>query len=342
MSVFTRRRVLAALVCISVVLIASGCGGQQKVKYPERTINLIVGWAAGGPTDVIARAVAPALQKKLGQPVILTNTPGAAGSVGAENVSKQAPDGYTLLFGSETMSTWNVMGVTTLNYKKDFVPVGVVAEAVPCVIVPSDSPYKDLKQLVDDARARPETIKCSTAGPGTVPHVCGLMIGKVLGPKFSFIPFQGGIAAITAVLSKQTDMTIEMMQSIAPHYKGGKVRVLATFTNERLKQLPEVPALGELYPEMKNLLPYGPWFGLLAPKGTPAEVTQKLATTLDSVLKEQEWQTSADNMYVRTLGITDSAKVVEYLDKWTSVTSWLLYDLGIAKESPEKYGIAKP
>lgn len=334
-------RVLVVLVAAALVLSAAGCGQKTEVKYPERTVNVIVGWAAGGPTDLIARGLTPLLQAKLGQPFIVTNTAGAAGSVGADNVSKASPDGYTLLFGSETMSVWKVMGTSPLSYK-DFETVAVVAEAIPSLIVPADSPYQSLKDLIEDAKKRPEQIKFSTAGPGTVPHVCGLMLTKALGAKFSFIPFQGGAPAVTAVVGKQVDVTTEMLQTTTPHYKAGKVRILCTFTNERVAQLPDVPALGEIYPEMKSYLPYGPWFGVLAPKNTPKEVTQKLAAAIDQCLKDPQWKTHADNVYIRTLGITDPAKISAHLDRWTSVTAWLLYDLGIAKESPEKFGIAKP
>ncbi|NPV69714.1 MAG: tripartite tricarboxylate transporter substrate binding protein [Firmicutes bacterium] len=337
----TSVRALVVLVTMALVFSVSGCGKKTEVKYPERTVNVIVGWAAGGPTDLVARGLAPLLQAKLGQPFVVTNMAGAAGSVGADNVSKQSPDGYTLLFGSETMSVWQVMGTVPLSYK-NFEVAAVVAEAIPALIVPADSPYKDLKELVEDAKKRPEAIKMSTAGPGTVPHVCGLMLSKYLGAKMSFIPFQGGAPAVTAVIGKQVDLTTEMLQTVLPHHKAGKARILATFTNESVAQLQDVPALGEIYPEMKPYLPYGPWFGVLAPKGTPKEVIQRLATAIDECLKDPKWKTHADNIFVRTLNITDPAKISAHLDKWTSDTAWLLYDLGIAKESPEKFGIPKP
>ncbi|MGB9867692.1 MAG: tripartite tricarboxylate transporter substrate binding protein [Bacillota bacterium] len=348
---------VAALGMCLVGTMVAGCAGAQqaqqpaqqqqqkpaeppKPKYPERPINMIVGFPAGGPTDLLARGMADAMQKRLGQPVTVTNMAGASGSVGANHVLGQAADGYTLFFGSEALSVLKVMDVADINWDS-FEVIGLAARATPALVVPANSKYNTVQDLVKATQANPEKIVMSTAGPGTVPHVCGSMLQKHAGAKFKFVPMQGGAGAISAVLGGQADCTIEMIQSLADHVKAGRLKMLAVFTNETFPGFEKVTPIGTVYQAMKPMLPYGPYFGVFARKGTPSEVVQILKTTVKEIVTSADWKAYCEKLYCEALPLFEQ-DATKYLGDWTSQTVWLMWETGVAKKSPEQFGIPKP
>ena len=173
---------------------------KPELKYPERPINAVVGFNAGGPTDVIARGIVPILQEIVGEGIAITNTPGAASATAASSVMQAKPDGYTLFFGSEIMSVWQTMGTMDMSPTRDFIPIKLVAEATPVLAVPPDSKFTSAEELIQYAIDHPGELRIATAGPATVPHISGLLLEKQLGAKFTFVPFQGGGPAVTAVM----------------------------------------------------------------------------------------------------------------------------------------------
>jgi len=314
---------------------------QPKTKYPERNINAMVGFSPGGPTDVIARGILPILQEELGVGIGITNTPGAASATAASNVLQQPADGYTLFFGSEIMSVWQTMGTIDLSPTKDFIPVKIVSQAIPVMAVPPNSPFNSAEELVQYAKENPGKLRLSTAGPGTVPHISGLLLEKYLGCKFTFVPYEGGQPAITACMGGQVDCTIEMVQSMVEAFKGGKLKILASFTNEPIEGLEEIEPFGKLYPEVGKYLPYGPYFGLFAPKGTPDEVVQVLKEGLDKAIKDQRWIDYTDKLYLVRVDYSGE-EAYKFLEDWTAKAAWLLYDAGGAKNNPADFGIERP
>ncbi|NPV43540.1 MAG: tripartite tricarboxylate transporter substrate binding protein [Firmicutes bacterium] len=332
---------LMLVLLFSVAL--SGCGQQKEeesIKYPERTINAIVGFSPGGPTDLIARGILPILQEKLGVGIGITNMPGAASATAASHVLDQPKDGYTLFFGSEIMSIWQTMGTMDLSPTRDFIPIKLVSQAIPVLAVPPDSKFNSVEDFIQYAKNNPGELRIGTAGPGTVPHISGLLLEKELGCKFTYVPHQGGAPAIAAVMGGQVSATIEMVQSMVQAHQAGKLKILASFTNEPIEGL-DVPAIGKIFPELSAHLPYGPYFGLFAAKGTPEEIVKILEEKMDEAIRDERWDEYCKKLYLVKINYSGD-EAVEFLDDWTSKSAWLLYDAGGAKNSPADFGIERP
>jgi tripartite-type tricarboxylate transporter receptor subunit TctC len=322
------------LICM-VVSVSS----QGTVKYPTRPIKAVIGFGAGGPTDVSGRGIRPILQEKIGAGIGITNMGGASSATAATSVLGQAKDGYTVFMGSEAMSVWQVMGIMDLG-PKDFIPVKLVSTANIVLAVPPDSKFKTALELLAYAKEHPGDLRLSTAGPGTVPHLTGSLLDKILGCKFTFVPYQGGGPAVVAVMGGQVDATIEMVQGMVANMQGGKLKILGSFTNEPIKGL-DIPVIGKLEPKLAPYLPYGPYFGLFAPKGTPAEIVQVLAARMDEAVKDPRWNKYCQDLYLPQIDYSGDA-AVKYITEWTSKATWLLYETGAAKKSPAEFGIPKP
>jgi tripartite-type tricarboxylate transporter receptor subunit TctC len=311
-----------------------------ELKYPERPINAVVGFSAGGPTDVIARGVVPILQELVGEGIAITNTPGAASATAAAGVKDAKPDGYTLFFGSEIMSVWQTMGTMDMSPTRDFIPIKLVAEATPVLAVPPDSPFNSAEELIQYAIDNPGELRLATAGPATVPHISGLLLEQHLGAKFTFVPFQGGGPAVTAVMGSQVDCTIEMVQSMVEGHKGGLLKILASFTNDPIPGLDEITPISKVYPVLKDYVPYGPYFGLFAPLNTPDEIIEFLRVKMSEAIADQRWKDYCERLYLTPIDY-DGEAAYEYLNNWTSKAAWLLYDTGAAPNSPEDFGIER-
>jgi tripartite-type tricarboxylate transporter receptor subunit TctC len=344
------------LVVLLITSLLAGCGPSQeepvekpeeevaeeqpKTKYPERNINAVVGFNPGGPTDVIARGILPILQEDLGVGIGITNMPGAASAPAATHVLNSKTDGYTIFFGSEIMSVWQTMGTADMHPTKDFIPVKIVSEAIPVMAVPPNSPFNSVEEVIEHAKANPGKLRISTAGPGTVPHISGLLLQQYLDVEFTFVPFEGGKPAVTAVMGGEVDATIEMVQSMVSAFKGGDLKILASFTNEPIKGLEEIEPLGKIYPDIGKHLPYGPYFGVFLAKGTPDEVVEVLKDALDRAIKDEKWLEYCASMYLVPVDYSGEA-AIKYLTDWTSRAAWLLYDSGGAEHSPEEFGIER-
>ncbi len=319
----------------------SATPAKPELKYPERPINAVVGFSPGGPTDVIARGIVPILQEKVGEGIAITNTPGASSATAAASVKDAKADGYTLFFGSEIMSVWQTMGTMDMSPTKDFIPIKLVAEATPVLAVPPDSKFTSAEELIQYAIDHPGELKIATAGPATVPHISGLLLEKQLGCKFTFVPFQGGGPAVTAVMGSQVDATIEMVQSMVEAHKGGNLKILASFTNDPIPGLDDIIPISKVYPVLKDYVPYGPYFGLFAPLGTSDEIIEYLKEKMSESMADPRWDEYCTKLYLTQIDY-DGEAAYEYLEKWTSKSAWLLYDTGAAPNSPEDFGIKKP
>ena len=331
-----KRKILLAAVLLLFVCFSTSAWAA----YPERSIKVMVGFPAGGPADVIGRGILPILQDKLGQGIAITNLPGAAGATAGATVVQSPPDGYTLFMGSETISVWQIMGISKDMSVRSFIPIKLVSTAVPVLAVPPGSKFNTAQEFFNEAKANPGKLRIATAGPGTVPHASGILAGEVLGCKFTFVPYQGGAPAIVAVMGGQVDATIEMVQSMAEAYKGGKLKILASFTNQPIPGL-DIPALGKIEPKFAKELPYGPYFGLFAPLKTPDNVVKILTDKMDEAVKDKRWIEYTDKLYLPRMDLSGAA-AMKFLEAWTSKSAWLFYDNGAAKENPADFGIKKP
>ena len=272
---------------LAVLALAASLGSLSVANaqaYPARAITMVVGFAAGGPTDVLARIMAERMGRALGQTVIVENTSGAAGSIGVGRVVRSAPDGYTLSIGH--WSTHVVNGaVYPLPYDllKDLDPVAMIASNPQMLVSKMAVPAGNLKELVSWVRANEDKVTVGTAGVGAASHICGIYFQNQIGAKLQFIPYRGSAPAQQALLAGQIDMMVDQASSALPQVRGGKIRAYAVTSKTRLPSAPEIPTVDEaglpgLYISV--------WHGIWVPHGTPKEVVAKLNAAIVEALAD--------------------------------------------------------
>ena len=255
----------------------------QAQAFPSKPVTLVVTAAAGGTTDLIARIVAERLN--LGQPVIVENRPGASGSGAAGAVAGAKADGHTLLFASASHAGLRAMySRLPFDPVTDFEPVGAIAQIPIVIVVKADSPYRDIKGLVQTAREKPGSLNCAGgSGGSSVTNLAFEMLKKELGINILAIPYKGGGPALVALISGEINCDSDALPSLMPMIQSGKVRPLAVMSASRIPSLPQVPTVSETVMPSMNA---SAWIGVLVPKGTPAVVLDKLRSAVTSVLAE--------------------------------------------------------
>jgi tripartite-type tricarboxylate transporter receptor subunit TctC len=252
--------------------------------YPAKPVRLIVPFPPGGATDISARIVGQKLSEMWGQTVVIENRGGAGGNVGAAEAAKAAPDGYTLFFPSGSVMTANEHIYANMNVRpeRDFVPITNAVRGAQVIVVPADSPYKTLKELIAAAKANPGKLNYGHAGIGSQTHLAAENFLLAAGIEVQNVPYKGEGPAVADLVAGQTTMATPNVAAAIAFINAGKLRALAVTSRERAPQLRDVPAVAELIPGFEN---YG-WFGLVAPAGTPKEVVDKVyrdtAKALDS------------------------------------------------------------
>ena len=284
---FTRRRGLQALAAASLTALGalSGPAALAQDGFPSKPITILVPFAAGGTTDILARIVAQALQQELGQTVIVDNKPGAGGNIGLDAVAKSAPDGYTFGMGQTANLAINpaLLPSMPFNPRTDLIPVALVAAQPTVLVVPQDSPWKSVQDLVKAAKADPGGIRQGLASTGTVGHLAGEMLAFKAGIQVLNVPYKGAAPAVTDLLGKQTHYMFGTPQAVYPLLKGGKLRALAVTSARRLPILPEVPTVAESgYAGFEAV----DWKLIVAPKGTPAAIVQKMNIAVNAALQQ--------------------------------------------------------
>ncbi len=288
--------------------------------YPTKPIRIIVPFAPGGNVDVTARIIAPALQEALGQPVIIENKAGAAGTIGADQVVRSAPDGYTLLMGSN--STFSVApGLNPknpYNPTKDFAPVASVA-STPFILVVHPNGPKTLGELVTRAKAEPGKLTMASAGTGSSNHLVGELFQSMAGTRFTHVPYKGSNPAISDLMGGQVDMHFDQVTSAGNHVQAGKLRALLVTSDKRAPMLPDVPTAAEV-----GFPAFGPInvTGLIAPAGTPRDVIDKLNAATNKALQSAAIREKYAGVGAITTGGTPeqfAAYIAEDLARWTKV-----------------------
>lgn len=271
---------------------ASGIAGRSAMAagFPARDVTLVVPWAAGGGTDALARTLVKNARSALGVGVGVVNRTGGTGVLGMQSVATARPDGYTVGLITFHLSSYRLMGVSELSYR-DFEPVLLLNRSPTGFLVKEDSPYRTMKDLVDYATKNPGVVTVATSGAGAVPHLSAALLAKQLGLRFSFVPFDGGAPARTAVLGGHVTMLAANSEEVLQVYRARQLRFLAINGEERHPSFPEVPTIGEAGFPLQTLLL--DWRGIAAPKGTPADVQQ--------ALREGFRKLAADPEYVRLM-----------------------------------------
>jgi len=243
---------------------------------------MIVPLAAGGPTDTIARIIAEGLRSSLGQPVIIENVTGAAGSIGVGRVARAAPDGYIISIGQWGTHVTNG-AIYSLPYDlfEDFAPVSWIATGSQLVVSKNAIPAMDLKELIAWLKANPDKASLGTAGVGSPQHIAGIYFQNMTGTRFQFVPYRGVAPAMQDLLAGQIDLMIDQATNSLPQVRSGKIRVYAVASRSRVAAAPDIPTVDEA-----GLPGYyiSIWHGLWVPKGTPKEIVAKLNATVVDVL----------------------------------------------------------
>lgn len=269
---------LLALGCL-----ASGPAAAQS-NYPNHPISLVVPFAAGGPTDVVARSLGAAMSKTLGQSIVVENRPGAGGTLAATHVARAAPDGYTFLIHHNGMATAPALyRKLPFNPLTDFAYVGQVADVPMTLLGRKDLPPSDMVEFIKYARANGNKINLANAGLGAVSQLCGMLLQEALGTQFTTIPYAGTAPALTALLGGQVDVLCDQTTQTIPHIKAQRVKLYGVTTLDRIKTLPDAPTLQES--GLKGF-EVKVWHGVYAPKGTPPEVVAKFNEALRAALKD--------------------------------------------------------
>ena len=254
--------------------------------WPSHPIKFIVGFGPGGANDLVARVVAEAASKQLGQPIVVENKPGAGSVLGADFVAKSPADGYTFFVSAGGIVT-NPMIKTSMPYKDgDLVPVGMLAISPSIIVVSADSKVNNLKDLLVLANES-KGLNFSTAGTGSTPHFVAEMLKVKAGGKYEIIPYKSGSEGMVAVISNQVDATSESSVVVIPQIQGGKLKAIASTWSKRIAALPNVPTTNEQgYPEVF----IGHWAGVFGPKGTPDAILEKMNQAINAGLKTEAVQ----------------------------------------------------
>ncbi|UUZ66424.1 tripartite tricarboxylate transporter substrate binding protein (plasmid) [Polaromonas sp. P1-6] len=277
----TPRRRLLALAAVLACSAALPLQAQPSA-WPAKPIKLVVGYAAGGATDVIARIIAVKLGEQLGQPVIVDNRAGANSNVGAEIVARSPADGYTL-YVYTIANTINASLYDRLSYdpQKDFEPIGLIAKVPNILVVNPKLPVKSVADYVQFAKGSPNGITFASSGSGSSIHLSGEMFKMVAKLNMLHVPYRGSAPAVTDLLGGQVQSMFDNTPSALPHVRGGKLRAIAITSAQRSPLLPDVPTMAESgFPGFD----VQSWFSLAAPAGTPRPVVERLNTELGKVL----------------------------------------------------------
>ena len=273
--------------CIAF-MVSSLAATAQPSAYPARPITMVVTFAAGGSSDVLARAVGDAMSQDLGQQVAVDNRPGAGGNIGAEAVAHATPDGYTILFGTN-----GTLGIGPALYKNlrydpfhDLAPVGLLHKLPLLLIVNPQVPAQNLSELIAYARANPGKLSFASAGVGSVSHLAGELFKEEAKIDILHVPYKGGGAAVTDLISGRVSMMLETIPNALPLARNGQMRAIGVTTKERSSIAPDIPTLAEAGLPGFDV---SAWTGLFAPAGTPLSVIDRLNAETRKILDDQKY-----------------------------------------------------
>jgi tripartite-type tricarboxylate transporter receptor subunit TctC len=324
------RSLLLAAAAATALAASFGASAQAQAPWPAKPIRFVVPFATGGVSDGVARLVAQRLADRLGQSVVVENRPGVSGIVGTQAVARSAPDGYTLMGGTITTHAVNPFFTKNLGYHpvNDFIPVTLVGMVSNVLVVPADSRFNSVSQVVAELKAKPDALTYGTAGAGTSQHLSGQLFQSITGTRMRQVMYKGGSQAMVDLVGGQIDMVFETVAAARPMIDAKRVKVLGVTSASRLPSLPGVPTLDEAGAprfEMQS------WQGVFAPAGTPRPIVDRLSREISAIVNTPEVQDR-----LRTLGVEPDGRQVDAftafqqaeIAKWTKV----IQDAGIQAE----------
>jgi tripartite-type tricarboxylate transporter receptor subunit TctC len=250
--------------------------------WPEKPVTLIVPWAPGGSTDILARMLSEHLTKSLGQPFIVDNKAGASGNIGSNIVARAKPDGYTLLVGSMSTHAMNQALYTNMPFRavEDFTPVSLLAYVTNTMVTHPSVPANNVKDFIAYCKANPGKINFASAGPGSTNHLSAALFEKATGCKMTHVPYKGGAPAVLDTVAGQTQLLFSAGTQTLPHVKAGKLKLLAVTESKRSALLPNIPTVAETVPGYELAV----WYGFFGPKDLPADIVKRLNTEINRIM----------------------------------------------------------
>lgn len=306
---------------VAALLAATIASGATAQTYPAKPIKVVVPFPPAGGTDIIARIVTDKLNQTLGWSMVVENKPGAGGNLGVELTTKAPADGYTLVLGQTSNLAINPTLYAKLPYDplKDLVPVVAVASAPLVLVVPANSPYKTLADVVAAAKAKPGEVNFASPGNGTVAHLTGELLQKTAGIKFQHVPYKGTNQAVNDVMGGQVQLYMSSVPSALSFIRSGKLRALVVTSAQRVNDLPNVPTINESGYKGFDATT---WFGLLAPAGTPQTVVAKVNSEVNRILQLPEVRQKIDTEGAVAMGGSPdefAALVKQEIVRWAPI-----------------------
>lgn len=283
--------------CVALVGIAPA-----QAAWPERTVTLIVPWAPGGSTDILARMLSDYLTRSLGQTFIVENKAGASGNIGSNLVAKAKPDGYTLLVGSMSTHAMNQALFSSMPFEPvdDFTPISLVAFVTNTLVINPKIPVNNVAELIAYAKANPKKLNFASAGAGSTNHISAVLFELAAGIQMTHIPYKGGAPAVLDTVAGQTEVLFGAGTQTLPHVKSGKLKLLAVTESARSPQLPDTPTVAETLPGYELVV----WYGAFGPKGLPKEITERLSTEINRIVALPEVRSKMSAIGVEVVSST--------------------------------------
>ena len=306
----------------ALLLVLLAATPASALDYPTRAVRWIVGYPAGGSTDIFARLIGHRLSERLGQQFVIENKPGAGNNIATESVVNAPPDGYTLLLVNPANAI-NASLYTKLNFNfiRDIVPVVGIVRVPNVMVVNPSVPAKTVAEFIAYAKANPGKVNMASSGNGTSVHLSGELFKAMTGVEMQHVPYRGSAPALTDMLSGQVQVMFDNMPSSVPHVKSGGLRALAVTTATRAPELPDVPTVGETVKDYEA----SAWFGIGVPKGTPTDIVDRLNKEVNEILAEHAMKQRIAELGGIPIVVTPEgfgAVVQSETDKWKKVVEF--------------------
>jgi tripartite-type tricarboxylate transporter receptor subunit TctC len=316
---------LAALLAALLLMPAAGA----QTPWPDRPVSLIVPWAPGGSTDILARTLSEQLTRTFGQPFIVENRPGASGNIGSNVVAKAKPDGYTLLVGSMSTHAMNGSLFVSMPFKPvdDFTPIALVAYVTNTMVINAAVPVGTVPEFIAYAKAHPGKLAYASAGPGSTNHLSAAMFEKAAGIQMLHVPYKGGAPAVLDTVAGQTQVFFSAGTQTLPHVKSGKLKLLAVTESQRSSLLASTPTVAETLPGYELAV----WYGMFGPAGLPRELTARINAEVNRIMQLPDVKEKMAGIGVEVANLSPS-QFQDILSKDTAKYTKLIADLGIKPE----------
>ncbi|MDW5377597.1 tripartite tricarboxylate transporter substrate binding protein [Halomonas sp. HP20-15] len=308
--------------------------------YPERNIEGIIQWGAGGATDNVARSLTPHVEEALGTSIVLTNRPGGTGVIGMSTVMQKPANGYTVLYGAENPQLYSIMGLADFDYSA-MTPINVIGQGLVVIAAPADKEWKNFGDLLKYAHEHPGELRMGGTGAGGLPSTVLAMINSVDSLDVRNVTFGGDGPGITAMLGGHIDFMPLSLAAAQEHIASGRLKGLAVVTKESIEELPDTPPITEALPKMESYLPWGPFWAVAVRKDTPDDIVATLSDAYEKGVANEQFQQFLSENGAKSLNL-QGEEAKQFLERWQSVTAWALEKAGSAKVSPEEVGIPKP